>query len=131
MRRSIVAFAVVAAAVMAAPALAKVPNGNGLELLESPIPLVCVDSGGGEHTTTNVLVTPGNGATGWRVDVDGEAANQHHVLSYFAITVNGQRIVEKTWGVKQGLASLDCSQWIPEIGTTIEGTIYPLPGKVG
>ena len=124
MKRFTLLLAVAVMAVVAAsPATANVPKGGGLELLEAPIPLVCT----GDHETFNVVVTPGNGATGWRVDVDGQVVNQHHVLSYFAIIVNGTTVASKTWGVKQGLVSYDCTQTIGD--TVIEGTIYPLPGN--
>ena len=123
MQRFVLAALVVATAmVIASPATANVPNGEGLELLEAPIPLVCA----GDQETFDVIVTPGNGATGWRVDVNGQQVNQHHVLSYFSITVGGTTVALKTWGVKQGLESFDCSQTIGD--TVIRGTIHPLPG---
>jgi hypothetical protein len=124
MKRFVLALGLAVAAIFAAQASANVPNGKGLELLESPIPLVC----NGDQETLAVVVTPGNGATGWRVDVNGQEVNQHHVLSYFAITVGGVKVTEKSWGVKQGLDSLECSQYIAAFDTLIEGTIYPLPG---
>lgn len=126
MRRIIMAIGLgLGAVTAAAPATAQVPNGNGLDLLESPIPLVCT----GDQATTKVIVTPGGGATGWRVDVNGQTVDQHHVLSSFSITVEGTTVYAKTWGVKRGLASLECSQTI--LGTVIEGTIHPLPGSGG
>jgi len=126
MRRIVMAIGLALGAVTAAaPATAQVPNGNGLDLLESPIPLVCT----GEQATTKVVVTPGGGATGWRVDVNGRTVDQHHVLSSFSITVEGTTVYAKTWGVKRGLASLECSQTI--LGTVVEATIHPLPGSGG
>jgi hypothetical protein len=124
MKRIILAIGLALGTVTAAtPATAHVPNGKGLDVLESPIPLVCT----GDQATTKVVVTPGGGATGWRVDVNGQTVDQHHVLSSFSITVDGTTVYAKTWGVKRGLASLDCSQTI--FGTVIEATIHPLPGS--
>jgi hypothetical protein len=124
MKRGILALAVaITAVVLAGPAAANLPKGNGLELLEAPIALTCT----GDQRTFGVTVTPGGGATGWRVDVNGQTVNQHHVLSYFSITVGGTTTYQKTWGVKSGLASLDCSQTI--FDTVIVGTIHPLPGN--
>ena len=129
MKRFILAFAVsLAAVIAAAPATANVPNGKGLEVLEQFVPLDCDG-----HETFTVKVTRGAGATGWRVD-----QNQHHVLSYFSITVYypapiGTVNDAKTWGQKSGIDSLDCSQDIPAFGdfpaVHIEGTIHPLPGN--
>jgi len=124
MKRGILALAVaITAVVLAGPATANVPKGAGLELLEAPIPLTCT----GNQQTFGVVVTPGGGATGWRVDVNGQQVNQHHVLSYFSITAGGTTVFEKTWGVKNGQIALDCSQTI--LDTVIVGTIHPLPGN--
>jgi hypothetical protein len=135
MKRLTLALAVATAMIAVAPATATVPTGPGLVLLEQFIPLVCT-GGGLEQTTFAVYVTRGGGATGWRVD-----QNQHHVLSYFSITTHlptGDVTEAKTWGVKQGIAAMQCAQEIPELtdprtGMTyppvsIRGTIHPLPG---
>ena len=127
MKRFVLVFAVsLAAVITAAPATANVPNGKGLEFLQQFVPLDCDG-----NETFAVKVTRGGGATGWRVD-----QNQHHVLSYFSITVYypapiGTVTDAKTWGEKNGIDSLDCSQDIPAFGgfpaIHIEGTIHPLP----
>ena len=134
MKRFIFALAVaVSAVVAAAPATANVPSGNGLVLLEQFIPLVCVGNDG-EEATFAVFVTRGGGATGWRVD-----QNQHHVLSYFSLTLHlptGDVTDAKTWGNKSGIAAMQCSQDIPALeiegvvypAVSIRGTIHPLPG---
>ena len=127
MKRFIMVVGVALAAVVAVgPASAKVPSGNGLEHVIGE--LVC-----GNETTFDVLVTPGGGATGWRVD-----QGQHHVLSFFSITYHlesGDAVDAKSWGNKTGIASLRCPPryfpGIPEFGVpavTIEGIIHPLPG---
>ena len=126
MRLTLVLAALAAAMVAVTPAIADVPNGNGLEHVIGE--LTC----GGE-TTFDVLVTPGGGATGWRVD-----QGQHHVLSYFSITYHfdsGDVVDAKTWGNKTGIAALPCPPryypGLPEFGipaVTIAGTIHPLPG---
>jgi opacity protein-like surface antigen len=128
MKHLLATLAALAAIVGTAPATAAdVPNGRGLEHVLGE--LVC-----GPDTTFDVLVTPGGGATGWRVD-----QGQHHVLSYFSITYHfdsGDVTEAKTWGNKSGIAPLMCEPQfypgIPELGipaVTIEGTIHPLPGR--
>jgi len=135
MKRLILGIAVAAtAAIAAAPAPANVPSGNGLVLLEQFIPLVCIGDSGAPAPTFEVYVTRGGGATGWRVD-----QNQHHVLSYFAITYHlptGDVTEAKTWGAKNGIASMRCSQDVPALeidgvqypAVSIRGVIHPLPG---
>jgi hypothetical protein len=87
-RRISLVVAPAALTVAATAAHAGVPKGNGLEHVVGK--LVC-----GSDTTFDVLVTRGNGATGWRVD-----QGQHHVLSFFSITYHldsGDVTDAKSW----------------------------------
>ena len=122
--------AVAALATATTPAIANVPNGDGLERIEGELP--CVNGSGGIETSLVVVVTRGGGATGWRAEPQG----QHHVLSYFAVTYHfdaGDVVDAKTWGNKTGIAALHCRQDYPAFGgfpaVTVEGTIHPLPGS--
>jgi hypothetical protein len=119
MKRIILAIGVALAAVVAAaPATAKVPNGNGLTFVPaSPVGVHCADGG-----TYSVLVTRNLGKSGWHVE-----ASRHYVVGEFWITVThtatGALISREggAWGKKNGLASLRC--WggydDPEAGVTI------------
>jgi hypothetical protein len=125
--KSCILVIAVASGLFVATASAGVPNGNGLERLEAPIPLVCTADDGTSEATYTVALVRGAGATGWRVD-----QNQHHVLSFFSITTylaSGPVTESKTWGNHNGLAALHCSQFVPSFGefpaVLIEGTIHP------
>lgn len=119
--------AALAALVAAVPTSANVPNGNGLDVIENaPVDLTCDG-----QVTTRVLVTRGGGATGWRATPQ----DQHHVLSWFSITMFNPDgsvafVDEKYWGNKTGIAPLQCVQDLRSVGipVLVRGTIHPLPG---
>jgi hypothetical protein len=129
MKRFVLMLGIALAAVVAvAPATANVPNGSGLDILEGfPVDLTCDG-----QVTTRVVVTRGGGATGWRA----VPQDQHHVLSWFSVTMfnadgSVASVDEKYWGKKLGIDSLSCEQDLRVVGipVLIQGTIHPLPGS--
>jgi hypothetical protein len=127
MRLVFIAAAASALFFMLAPSSgANVPKGKGLDLVPaSPFGLFCADS----TEPYSVLLTPGGSAgTAWRVE-----AQDHYVLSRFAITtsINGTVVFSdsKSWGVKAGHGSLECSSFFSDgtQTTVINATIHPLP----
>jgi hypothetical protein len=130
MKRLFVALAgALAALVAVAPTSAKVPGGNGLDLIPaSPIGVHCEDGG-----TYSVKVTRNLGKSGWQVE-----SGRHYVVGAFWITItdtaSGAVISREggTWGTKAGHEPLVCwGGYDDPAGFTvrIDSTIYPVPGK--
>ena len=125
MRRLTFGLAALAAAMVAVtPAIAAVPNGNGLEHVIGE--LTC----GGETTPTFWSRREAEQRAGASIRGSTRALV---LLDHLPLRL-GDVVDAKTWGNKTGIAALPCPPryypGLPEFGipaVTIEGTIHPLP----